>query len=132
MHLWNRIVFNFVLGNTDAHIKNYSLLYDPHMEGVSLAPAYDMISTAIYKSTTKDMSFNIGGIRNIDSIDEGRFKSLAARVGIGEKIAMSNYYKILDEFENAIKESAKELQEIGFSNAGDIAERILTARKRVL
>ena len=132
LHLWNRIVFNFVLGNTDAHIKNYSLLYDPHMEGVSLAPAYDMISTAIYKSTTKDMSFNIGGIRNIDSIDEGRFKSLAARVGIGEKIAMSNYFKILDEFENAIKESAKELQEIGFSNAGDIAERILTARKRVL
>ena len=55
-----------------------------------------------------------------------------ARVGIGEKIAMSNYYKILDEFENAIKESAKELQEIGFSNARDIAERILTARKRVL
>ncbi|MCR5344182.1 MAG: HipA domain-containing protein [Butyrivibrio sp.] len=132
LRLWDRIVFNFVLGNTDAHIKNYSLLYDPHMEGISLAPAYDMISTVIYESATKDMSFNIGGIRNLDSIDEDRFKSLAAKVGIGEKIAMSNYHKVLDRFENAVKESAEELKEMGFVNAGDIAERILLARKKAL
>lgn len=132
LRLWNRIVYNFVLGNTDAHIKNYSLLYDPHMEGISLAPAYDMISTVIYESATKDMSFNIGGMRNLDSIDEESFKSLAAKVGIGEKIAMSNYHKVLDQFENAIKESAKELHETGFDNATDIAERILLARKKLL
>ena len=132
LRLWNRIVFNFALGNTDAHIKNYSLLYDPHMEGISLAPAYDMISTVIYDSATKDMSFNIGGMRNLDSIDEKSFQSLAARVGIGEKIAMSNFHKVLDRFENAIRESAKELQETGFVNAADIAERILLARKKVL
>ncbi len=132
LRLWNRIVFSFALGNTDAHIKNYSLLYDPHMEGISLAPAYDMISTVIYESATRDMSFNIGGIRNLDSIDEERFKVLAARVGIGERIAMSNYRKILDRFENAVKESAKELKETGFDNAADIAERILLARKKVL
>ncbi len=130
--LWNRIVFNFVLGNTDAHIKNYSLLYDPHMEGISLSPAYDMISTVIYESATRDMSFNIGGIRNLDSIDEERFRALAASVGIGEKIAMNNYHKVLDRFENAVKESAKELQDSGFENAADIAERILLARKAIL
>lgn len=132
LRLWNRIVFNFVLGNTDAHIKNFSLLYDPHMEGISLAPAYDMLSTVIYESATKDMSFNIGGIRNLDSIDEDRFRALAAGAGIGEKIAMNNYQKILDRFENAIKESAKELQETGFANAADIAERVLLARKKIL
>ena len=132
LRLWDRIVFNYALGNTDAHIKNFSLLYDPHMEGISLAPAYDMISTVIYESAAKDMSFNIGGIRDIDRIDEECFKSLASRAGIGERIAMSNYHKILDRFENALKESAKELQESGFENAGSIAERILIARKRVL
>ena len=132
IRLWNRIVFNFVLGNTDAHIKNYSLLYDPHMEGISLSPAYDMISTVIYESATRDMSFNIGGIRNLDSIDEERFRALAASVGIGEKIAMNNYHKVLDLFENAVKESAKELQDSGFENAADIAERILLARKAIL
>ena len=132
LRLWNRIVYNFVLGNTDAHIKNYSLLYDPHMGGISLAPAYDMLSTVIYESATRDMSFNIGGIRNLDSIDEERFKLMAARVGIGEKIAMTNYHKVLDRFVNAVKESAQELQELGFDNALDIAERIIMARKKVL
>lgn len=132
IRLWNRIVFNFALGNTDAHIKNYSLLYDSHMESLSLSPAYDMISTVIYESSTKDMSFNIGGIRDLDNIDEESFKLLAADAGIGEKIAMSHYHTVLDQFEKAIKESAKELQELGFYNAGNIAERILLARKKVL
>ncbi len=132
MRLWNRIVYNYVLGNTDAHIKNYSLLYDSHMGGMSLAPAYDMISTVIYESATRDMSFNIGGARNLDSIDEESFKILAARVGIGEKLAISSFHKVLENFESAIKEAAKELQETGFENAGDIAERILSARGSIL
>lgn len=130
--LWDRIVFNFVLGNTDAHIKNHSLLYDPQTEGISLAPAYDMISTVIYESTAKDMSFHIGGVRDLDQINEERFKDLAASVGIGEKIAMSRYHYILDRFEAAINEAARELSELGFYQAGNIAERILLARKRVL
>ena len=132
LRLWNRIVFNYVLGNTDAHIKNFSLIYDPHMEGISLAPAYDMISTVIYESATKDMSFNIGGTRNLDDIDEDCFRSLSSEVGIGEKIAMNSYNDILDKFEKAVKESAKELHEIGFSKAPDLAKRILIARKRIL
>ena len=37
-----------------------------------------------------------------------------------------------ERVEKAIKESAKELQELGFDNAGNIAERILLARKKVL
>ncbi len=130
--LWNRVVFNFVLGNTDAHIKNYSLLYEPDMRGITLAPAYDMISTVIYESSTKDMSFNIGGCKNVESIDEGRFIDFASRVGISEKVAMSNYHMILNRFETAIKESAEELKASGFVNAGNIAERILTARKKLL
>ncbi|MCR4650744.1 MAG: hypothetical protein K5662_03205 [Lachnospiraceae bacterium] len=109
-----------------------SLLYDSHLEGISLAPAYDMISTVIYESATKEMSFSIGGARDLDDVDEERFKALAASVGIGEKLAMNNYHKIFDRFESALKESAKELQELGFGNAKTIAERILIARKKVL
>ena len=132
LSLWNRIVFNYALGNTDAHIKNYSLLYDSNMEGIHLAPAYDMISTVIYESTTRDMSFNIGGVRNLDSIGVENFKSLAAGVGIAERLAMSNYQKVMDCFESAIREAGRELKDMGFSNAGDIAERILLARKKIL
>ena len=130
--LWNRIVFNYALGNTDAHIKNYSLLYDSDMERVRLAPAYDMLSTVIYESATRNISFNIGGKINLDRIDENDFRILASKVGLGEKTAMDNYQKVLNLFEKAVKEAAEELQEIGFENAGSIAERILLARKKFL
>jgi serine/threonine-protein kinase HipA len=132
LRLWNRIVYNFALGNTDAHIKNHSLLYDADMKGIRLAPAYDMISTVIYDSATREMSFNIGGTRNLDSVDEESFKILADRIGMASKVAMDNYNKVLDKFENAIRESGRELQEIGFGNARDIAERILLARKKII
>ncbi|WP_022765232.1 HipA domain-containing protein [Butyrivibrio sp. XPD2006] len=132
LRLWNRIVYNFALGNTDAHIKNHSLLYDADMKGIRLAPAYDMISTVIYDSATREMSFNIGGTRNLDSVEEESFKILADRIGMASKVAMDNYNKVLDKFENAIRESGRELQEIGFGNARDIAERILLARKTII
>ncbi len=132
LKLFKRMVFNFVLGNTDAHIKNFSLLYDSHMRGVSLAPAYDMISTVIYESSTGDMSFNIGGIKDLDSIDKESFKALAYEAGISEKIAMNCVKEVIDQFENAIHEASRELKDKGFVNAGTIAEKILMARRKVL
>lgn len=132
LNLWNRIVYHYALGNTDAHIKNHALLYDARMKEIRLAPAYDMISTAIYESATREMSFHIGGTRDLDKIDEECFKSLAAGAGIGEKTAMNHYRGVLDCFENAIREAGKELQETGFAHAGAIAERILLARKKIL
>ncbi len=44
--LWLALVFNVLIGNCDAHGKNYSLLYDS--PAPSLAPFYDLLSTAAY------------------------------------------------------------------------------------
>ena len=58
--LWDLIVFCFCLGNTDAHIKNFSLLYGKDLRSIRLAPAYDLVSTTVYESSTREMSFFIG------------------------------------------------------------------------
>ncbi len=129
--LWRRIVFNYVIGNTDSHIKNFSLLYNADMTGVRLAPAYDIIGTLIYESATRELSFNIGGIRNIDEVKRDSFVAMAGMVGLGEKPALRVYDEVLDRFESALKESAKELTDIGFESAGSICERILQSRKKM-
>lgn len=41
------VVLNHLLGNGDAHLKNFGVLYDDP-ENVSLAPAYDCVSTLPY------------------------------------------------------------------------------------
>lgn len=40
--LAKRVVFNYVIGNTDAHLKNYSLLYNKEWTASSLSPLYDI------------------------------------------------------------------------------------------
>lgn len=60
LELWRHIIFNTIIGNTDAHIKNYSLLYDESINLIRLAPAYDIVSIRINPSS-KDMSFAIDG-----------------------------------------------------------------------
>lgn len=51
-------VVNFVLGNSDAHAKNFALLYGK--EGVRLAPFYDLVSTAAYPGLDTTMAMQIG------------------------------------------------------------------------
>ncbi len=130
--LWRRIVFNYIIGNTDSHIKNYSLLYKPDMMGVKLAPAYDIIGTLIYESATRELSIGIGEVRNIDDIKRESFLEMAAIVGLGEKPALRVYDEVSDRFEAAIKEASKELTDTGFENAESICERILQSRKGII
>ncbi len=59
MKLLNIVIFNYVVGNADAHGKNFSLLYKG--EKPVLAPAYDLLSTAIYPDLSEKMAMKIGG-----------------------------------------------------------------------
>jgi len=47
LKLFRQIVFNYVVGNGDAHLKNFSLLESPDGDMV-LTPAYDLLSTSVH------------------------------------------------------------------------------------
>jgi serine/threonine-protein kinase HipA len=52
------LIFNYLIGNADAHAKNYSFLCQ---EGKPrLAPAYDLLSTAVYPQLSQKMAMKIG------------------------------------------------------------------------
>ncbi len=57
--LLNIVIFNYLVGNADAHGKNFSLLYKGNKP--ELAPAYDLLSTAIYPDLSENMAMRIGG-----------------------------------------------------------------------
>lgn len=129
--LWDRIVFSYILGNNDGHIKNYSLLRGINLKEIRLAPAYDIICTTVYENSTRKMSFNIGGKTDINDISESSFRKLTSSVGLGEKIAMDRFGKILNHFESSLRASAKELTDLGFIGAESMADKILMSRKKV-
>jgi len=53
--LFEMVVFSFLTGNADMHLKNYSLIYPKH-DLIELAPAYDLLNTAIVIPSDKEES----------------------------------------------------------------------------
>lgn len=123
--LWDVLIFDYLIGNTDNHIKNLSLLYSKNLMTIRLAPVYDLLSTVIYESSTRDFSLFIGKENNLDKITRESWKSEAENVGLGKKLAMERFDILCNSFREALTASSEELYEAGYENAVQIKDRIL-------
>jgi serine/threonine-protein kinase HipA len=95
-----------LVGNTDNHIKNISLLYSEDLKSIRLAPAYDIVSTIIYESSTENMALSIGGVYSIHDITK-RFDTMA------------------EKFPEALKKAADALKKQGFDGIEEVYKLIL-------
>jgi serine/threonine-protein kinase HipA len=71
----NYIVFNYLVGNMDAHGKNFALLHTPN--GVQLAPIYDVLCTVAYAKLTGEMAMKIGGQYRANQVTVENWQSFA-------------------------------------------------------
>ncbi|ALO96783.1 phosphatidylinositol kinase [Streptomyces hygroscopicus subsp. limoneus] len=64
-----RIAFSIVVGNGDAHLKNWSLIYRDRRVP-SLSPAYDLVSTAPYAPSDEpeDLGLKFGGGKSFERV----------------------------------------------------------------
>ena len=125
LKLWDICVFNYLIGNTDNHIKNLSLLYSEDLKSIRLAPAYDIVSTMIYKRSTENMALSINGVCNINEISRESFEKMASQVGIGPKMAMKRFDVLVNGFVSAINQAKEELKKQGFNQVEEICEMIM-------
>ena len=125
LKLWDICIFDYLVGNTDNHIKNLSLLYSKDLKSIRLAPAYDIVSTMVYDSSTEDMAMSIGGIYNINDIDRKAFEREALNVGLGKNMALKRFDKMVAGFCDAIDTASLTLMSQGFEYADIIKQEIL-------
>ena len=58
--LFNLVLFNFLVGNEDMHLKNYSIIISNGK--VELSPAYDLLnSTIVLKGNTEEIALSLKG-----------------------------------------------------------------------
>lgn len=88
--LYELSLFNFIIGNVDAHLKNFSLIFE-NEDGVRrlLSPAYDLLSTDLYLEDNEETALAINGKKNKLTKDD--FLKLAQHLGIHEKV----HYKLV-------------------------------------
>lgn len=89
------LLFNYLVCNGDAHIKNFSI-YSPHQDGVyELTPAYDLINTSLHADgfrTALDLfkdeeNYNGKFFKDNGFYGASDFLEFARRIGIVEKRA---------------------------------------------
>jgi len=84
--LLDAVIFNVLIGNHDAHAKNFSLLYRPD-RSVGLAPCYDLVSTVFYPELTDRMAMKIGKQPKSSLVSPKDLDRLAADAGLGAALA---------------------------------------------
>ena len=75
------VAFSVIIGNADAHGKNYSMLYAGGER--RLAPGYDLVSTVCWPALSATPAMKIGGSDSINSILSGHWRKFADEIGIG-------------------------------------------------
>jgi len=80
--LLDAVIFNFLIGNHDAHGKNFSFLYSAGQ--TRLAPLYDLLSTSYYPELSPKMAMKIGGKYLSTKITAKHFEQLAEEAGLAK------------------------------------------------
>jgi serine/threonine-protein kinase HipA len=82
LRLLDYVIFNALIGNHDAHAKNFSLLYSGKTP--VLAPFYDTLSTAVYPTLTPKMSMKIGSKYKFGEVQALHWNQFAEGLGLAK------------------------------------------------
>jgi len=121
------IIFNYLIGNTDAHAKNLSLLHTS--SGIKLAPFYDLLSTEVYPEKTIDheMAMLINGKGKYSSLNPKDFIALFENL---EQNATNMMKTIKDRFADFVSAAEKIRKNIPNSDMPIYKKIIAIIKKR--
>ena len=90
------VLFSFLTGNADMHLKNFSLLEQPGM-GMILSPAYDLVNTAMVNpADEEDMALTLNGRKK--KLNKQDFVSAMNTLKLDEKQQKNIFNKMVKAF----------------------------------
>jgi len=108
------LIFHYLVGNADAHGKNYALLY--RGEVPDLAPLYDVVCTAAYQRLAKKLAMAIGGRSVPDTIQLQHWLSLVPATRGAQRLLIKNIKESADRIRSAADSLLMELEEAGITH----------------
>lgn len=127
LRLFKWLVFNVMVGNADAHLKNLSFLV--HHKGIILSPHYDLLSVAVYESRAfnktswpKDtqLAWPILGAHRFSEVT----KTLLVEAGVKIGIAKGTAARVAEDMIQRMPQVARSVhRELEYCNADLISRR---------
>jgi serine/threonine-protein kinase HipA len=123
--LLDAVIFNYLVGNNDAHGKNFSLLYrgiaTTDMQ-VSLSPLYDSLSTVYYPEISRTMAMKLGGEYSSEKVMPRNFEQFAEEAGLAKPMVRRRVMEVIEATLSAL--SALELVD----GTAEAVSRLIGAR----
>ena len=103
--LLDAVVFNVVVGNHDAHAKNFAWLR--YRDGrVRLAPIYDLVCTVAFPVLTTRMAMRVGDARESDRVGAADLHQFAADAGLNPPLVETRAREVA----NAIRRNVDQVE----------------------
>ncbi|WP_411845699.1 type II toxin-antitoxin system HipA family toxin [Roseibacillus persicicus] len=112
--LFDAVVFNFLIGNSDAHGKNFSLLRSESGQ-VRLAPLYDLVCTQAYPGLSVELAMKIGKERKPARIQTRDWEKFFEVAELGKPQAKRRLRDLTSRVQKEVKEMASQ---------GSISEKV--------
>ena len=126
----NGLIFNVLIGNADAHGKNYSFLYSGGER--RLSPYYDLVSTLAWPDLSKNLAMKIGGCESINAFTIGDWKKMAKKAGLGWPMVRERMAKSCHSVSNKLGEVQTQTREYNNSMVTLLHETIRDRVARML
>jgi serine/threonine-protein kinase HipA len=130
--LLDAVTFNFLVGNNDAHGKNFSLLYrgaGTTIVETRLAPLYDLVSTRYYPELTRELAMKIGGEYSSDKVSTTNFEQLAEDAGLAKPLVRRRIPELAETVLMNLDKTEID-HPVAEALTGQIRERCKTMRSR--
>jgi serine/threonine-protein kinase HipA len=111
LHFQRMLIFHYLIGNADAHAKNYALLYRGKVP--DLAPIYDAVCTAAYPRLSQKLAMAIGGMSVPDTIQMEHWASLVPSARASRRMLASELMAMADAIATDADAVIEEMSESG-------------------
>lgn len=129
VNFWSIVVFSWITGNSDMHLKNFSL-YSPNGAGAVWAPSYDLVNTLlVMPADTEELALTLNGKKR--KLTRADFEKAMLGCGMNEKVVSNifrKFEKIYPAWETTIRSSflPQEMQDRYWSLVQERMRRIET------
>lgn len=92
VNFFEQVIFSWIVGNADMHLKNYSLYKQP--DGYRLTPAYDLLNTKIVMpSDTEELALSLNGKKK--KLTRTHFETAMSNFGLHTKTIENIFQKFI-------------------------------------
>ncbi|NNL89330.1 MAG: type II toxin-antitoxin system HipA family toxin, partial [Marinicaulis sp.] len=132
LKLFDAAIFNLIIGNADAHAKNYSLLYLAN-GAIELAPLYDLLSTVYYPELSPRLAMKIAKRHTLEELKSSDWEKFADETGLALRFIRTRAKESADAVNKLISETKADILESApDKNAVEEIAELITARSRFL